>query len=94
MNGEDFLVIKAKGNRSRGITIYCSDGKKYGINPVCINDILRDDISKLERNVDIAMLLHPGSNEIVELTANNVKLLNFDEILFVNETNLKIWCKN
>lgn len=74
-------MIKAKGNNSRGITIYCSDGKKYKIDPVCINDMLRDDIAELERNADIAMLLHPGSNEIVELTANNVKLLNFDETI-------------
>lgn len=64
--------------QNKGITIYCTNGEKYDINPVCINKMLREDISELERKADITMLVHPDSNEIVELTANDVKLLDFN----------------
>ncbi|MBQ8783723.1 MAG: hypothetical protein IJZ57_08135 [Clostridia bacterium] len=84
-------TIKAKGNHSRGITIYCSDGEKYEISPKCINDMLRDDISELNRNSDITLLLYPESDTIVELTADNAKLLDFDESIKNNRKGITIF---
>ncbi|MBQ8783722.1 MAG: hypothetical protein IJZ57_08130 [Clostridia bacterium] len=64
--------------KDKGITVYCTNGESYDINPACINKMLRDDISELEKYSDITILVHPDSNEIVELTANDVKLLDFN----------------
>ena len=65
-------------SQNKGITIYCTNGENYDINPVCINKMLRDDISKLEKYSDITIMVHPDTNDVVELTTNNVKLLDFN----------------
>ena len=63
------------------IAIDCTDGNRYFIDGVSINEELRDQLSSLSKNDDITLLIHPDSNTIVEFSNGKTVLLNFDETI-------------
>ncbi|MBQ8738721.1 MAG: hypothetical protein IJZ04_10495 [Clostridia bacterium] len=63
------------------IAIDCTDGNRYFIDGVSINEELRDQLSSLPKNDDITLLIHPNSNTIVEFSNGQTVLLNFDETI-------------
>ena len=63
------------------IAIDCTDGNRYFIDGVSINEELRNQLSSLSKNDEIALLIHPNSNTIVEFSSNQTILLNFDETI-------------
>ena len=63
------------------IAIDCTDGNRYFIDGVSINEELRDQLSSLSKNDDITLLIHPNSNTIVEFSNGQTVLLNFDETI-------------
>ena len=63
------------------IAIDCTDGNRYFIDGVSINEELRNQLSSLSKNDDITLLIHPNSNTIVEFSNGQTVLLNFDETI-------------
>ena len=63
------------------IAIDCTDGNRYFIDGVSINEELRDQLSSLSKNDDITLLIHPNSNTIVEFSNDQTVLLNFDDTI-------------
>lgn len=63
------------------IAIDCADGNRYFIDGVSINTELRNKLALLSKNESIALLIHPNSNTIVEISSNYGSLLTFDETI-------------
>ena len=63
------------------IAIDCTDGNRYFIDGVSINEKLRNQLSSLSPNDSITLLIHPNSNTIVEFSSDQTVLLNFDETI-------------
>ena len=63
------------------IAIDCTDGNRYFIDGVSINEELRNQLSSLSKNDDITLLIHPNGNTIVEFLNDQTVLLNFDETI-------------
>ncbi len=76
----DYKLHYRKGHL-REITIYCSNSKKYYIDSVSITDEITDELSKISKNDDLYLLIHPNSNTVVEFNVNNEQLLNFDKTI-------------
>lgn len=76
----DYHIIK---NRSgiREIAIDCSDSNRYFIDGVLISDEVKNDLSQLQYNDEIILLLHPNSASVVEFSIRNATLINFDEAI-------------
>ncbi len=63
------------------IAIDCTDGNRYFVDGVSINEELRDQLASLSKNDNITLLIHPNSNTIVEFLSNQAVLLDFDETI-------------
>ena len=63
------------------ISIDCTDGNRYFIDGVSINEELRNQLSSLSKNDDITLFIHPNSNTIVEFSNDQAVLLKFDETI-------------
>ncbi len=63
------------------IAVYCSDGEKYFIDGVSINTELLDALDSLHTMDNITLQLHPRGNAIVEFTAGEKVLLEFEETI-------------
>ena len=63
------------------IAIDCTDGNRYFIDGVSVNEELRNQLSSLSKNDDITLLIHPNGNTIVEFLNDQTVLLNFDETI-------------
>ena len=74
----DYKEIKQR-LRINKIAIDCADGERYFIDRVSVDTELREALAELEKGDNIAMLIHPNSGVIVELTRDEAELLNFDE---------------
>ena len=59
----------------------CSDSERYFIDGVLINIELKNNLSQLKTNDEITLLIHPTSNSVVEFSAGDVTLINFDEAI-------------
>lgn len=60
------------------IAIDCANDQRYFIDGVSINQELRDALASLSAHEKIVLLIHPNSNTIVEFTAKNTTLLEFE----------------
>jgi len=67
--------------RIREIAIDCTNGERYFIDGASINAQLREDLRGLQANESIRLLIHPNSSTIVEFTAGDATLLEFDETI-------------
>lgn len=63
------------------IAIDCSNGQRYFIDGVSINSEITTALYKLHKQENIALLIHPNSNTIVELTTESDTLLKFNETI-------------
>ena len=84
---EDCTMIKTQllsyehPMRSKEIAIDCSDGNRYFIDGVSINEDLINKLSSLTANNNITLLIHPNSNTIVEFSNGETVLLDFDDTI-------------
>ena len=63
------------------IAIDCSDGNRYFIDGVSINEDLINKLSSLTANNNITLLIHPNSNTIVEFSNGQTVLLDFNDTI-------------
>lgn len=63
------------------IAIDCTDGNRYFIDGVSIDEALQDQLSLLSKNDKITLFIHPNSNTIVEFSSEQAVLLGFDETI-------------
>jgi len=61
------------------ISIDCTDGNRYFIDGVSITDELQNELSLLQENESITLLIHPNSNTIVEFICGQNVILSFDD---------------
>lgn len=59
------------------IAIDCSNGERYFIDGVSIDDNLREGLSELSKDENIRLLIHPNSNTIVEFSVDDGTLVPF-----------------
>ncbi len=76
-----FLGYHIIKNRSgiREIAVDCSDGERYFIDGVSVNAKLKEDLSEMDENDNVEMLIHPNGATIVELLNNDIVLLSFED---------------
>ena len=60
------------------IAVDCANGERYFIDSVSVNTDLQNSLSKLSRQQEIHLLIHPNSNTIVEFSTENGTILTFD----------------
>ncbi|MBR6645364.1 MAG: hypothetical protein IKL21_06345 [Clostridia bacterium] len=63
------------------IAIDCSDGNRYFIDGVSINEDLINKLSSLTASNNITLLIHPNSNTIVEFSSGETVLLDFNDTI-------------
>ena len=63
------------------IKVNCSDGKSYHIDGISINNKLIDDLSLLQNNTEISLLIHPNSNTLLEIKTSDRVYLEFSETI-------------
>ena len=63
------------------IAVDCANGERYFIDGVSVNTDLQNSLSKLSRQQEIHLLIHPNSNTIVEFSTENGTILTFDETI-------------
>ena len=78
-----FIDYRITKNRSanREVVLNCSDSKRYFIDGELINSELKNNLSRLKTNDEITLLIHPSSDSVVEFSAGDVTLINFDEAI-------------
>ena len=61
------------------IAVDCVNGERYFIDGVSVNTDLQNSLSKLTRQQEIHLLIHPNSNTIVEFSTENGNILDFNK---------------
>ena len=77
----DYRITKSHRSANREVVLTCSDSERYFIDGVLINSELKSNLSQLKTNDEITLLIHPTSNSVVEISAGDVTLINFDEAI-------------
>ena len=72
---------RIKQSKIKEIEIDCSNGQKYLIYNAYINDNLINALSELSENASIMLLIHPNSDQIVEVSDQNGTVMSFDETM-------------
>ncbi len=67
--------------RVKEIAIDCSNGERYFIDGVSINNDLKEALHDLKAQENIVLLIHPNSDAILEFTAGDVTLMSFNETI-------------
>lgn len=65
--------------RVKEIILRFEDHEQLYIAGVCINDEIRDSIHNLAPGTQLALMVHPNSNQIMDLKAGNSVLLDFPD---------------
>lgn len=73
---ESYATQREQG-RVKEIIVRFKDHEQLYIDGVCINDKLLRSIDHLAPGIEMAMIVHPSSNTILELHADNQVLLEF-----------------
>ena len=73
---ESYTVQQARGHAKEIIVRFRNHTQLY-IDGVCINDKLLSSIDNLASGIEMSMIVHPNSNTIMELYADNQVLLEF-----------------
>ena len=63
--------------RVKEIIVRFKDHEQLYIDGACINDMLLNSIDNLVPGIELSMIVHPNSNTIMELHADNQVLLEF-----------------
>ena len=73
---ESYATQRERG-RVKEIILRFEDHEQLYIDGVCISDELLDSIDNLAPSTELSMIVHPNSNTIMELHADNQMLLEF-----------------
>ena len=73
---ESYATQRERG-RVKEIIVRFKDHEQLYIDGVCINDMLLDSIDSFVPGIELSMIVHPNSNTIMELHADNQVLLEF-----------------
>ena len=73
-----YKEAKRRG-RVQEIIMRFNDHEQLYIDGVCIDDELRDVVSKIEDGTLIKMMVHPNSNVILEMEVETIKILGFQD---------------
>lgn len=75
---ESYATQREQG-RVKEIIVRFEDHEQLYIDGVCINDKLLNSIDNLAPGLELSMIVHPNSNTIMELYADNQVLLEFQK---------------
>ena len=73
---ESYATQREQG-RVKEIIVRFKDHEQLYIDGACINDMLLNSIDNLVPGIELSMIVHPNSNTIMELHADNQVLLEF-----------------
>lgn len=73
---ESYATQREQG-RVKEIIVRFKDHEQLYIDGVCINDMLLNSIDSFVPGIELSMIVHPNSNTIMELHADNQVLLEF-----------------
>ena len=73
---ESYATQRERG-RVKEIIVRFKDHEQLYIDGACINDMLLNSIDNLVPGIELSMIVHPNSNTILELHADNQVLLEF-----------------
>lgn len=73
---ESYATQRERG-RVKEIIVRFKDHEQLYIDGVCINDMLLNSIDSFVPGIELSMIVHPNSNTIMELHADNQVLLEF-----------------
>ena len=73
---ESYATQRERG-RVKEIIVRFKDHEQLYIDGACINDMLLNSIDNLVPGIELSMIVHPNSNTIMELHADNQVLLEF-----------------
>ena len=73
---ESYATQREQG-RVKEIIVRFKDHEQLYIDGACINDMLLNSIDNLVPGIELSMIVHPKSNTIMELHADNQVLLEF-----------------
>ena len=73
---ESYATQREQG-RVKEIIVRFKDHEQLYIDGVCINDTLLNSIDSFVPGIELSMIVHPNSNTIMELHADNQVLLEF-----------------
>ena len=65
----------------REITIDCSNGERYSIDGVSINEELKNAVKNLSEGEKITLLIHPNQEKILELSDGGGLILEFEDTI-------------
>ncbi len=68
------------------IKVNCSDGKSYHIDGVSVDHKLIEDLSLLQNNTEVSLLIHPNSNTLLEVKTADRVYLEFSKTIGKLET--------
>ena len=66
---------------TREIIIACSDGERYSIDSVSINEELKNAVKNLSEGEKITLLIHPNQDKILELSDGDGLILEFEDTI-------------
>lgn len=75
---ESYATQREQG-RVKEIIVRFKDHEQLYIDGACINDMLMNSIDSLVPGTELSMIVHPNSNTIMELHADNQVLLDFQD---------------
>ena len=75
---ESYATQREQG-RVKEIIVRFKDHEQLYIDGVCINDMLLNSIDSFVPGIELSMIVHPNSNTIMELRADNRVLLDFQD---------------
>ena len=65
----------------REIMIDCSNGERYSIDSVSINEELKNAVENLSEGEKITLLIHPNQDKILELSDDDGLILEFEDTI-------------
>lgn len=77
---KDFSLSKVQRKKQQ-IQLNFTDHDSLTINPVCISSELENDLRRLPVGCRLEMLIHPDSNTVISIKADNKDILSFDSML-------------
>ena len=73
----DYRKMRSKGV-VQSLNLSFHNHMNLRIDRTCINDRLIDELDNIEAYTQVNMLVHPNSNNIMELSYNGKEILNFE----------------
>ncbi|MBQ2797993.1 MAG: hypothetical protein IJF09_01245 [Ruminiclostridium sp.] len=75
----DIIHSSGRPTDIKEIKVNCSDGKSYLIDGVSVTDKLNKDLSLLQSNTEVSLLIHPDSNVLLEIKTADRTYLRYEE---------------